>query len=623
MESLNDEGSRTIADYTGWIRRRWWVIVAVVLLALAVTAAVTVRQHRVYTATTSVLVQATGTTADQPQSGARTISGLNMDTEAQLVRSLVVADRARHAITTGLSAADLAARVAVSVPPNTQVLDIAYSAGQPATARAGSQAFATAYLDQRAAKVHDDIAAQVTALESQQRTLLGQLQQLSDTIAGLPPSSADARRGQAQLNVAESNLGQISARLSTLRAGEPNPGSVITAAALPTRPSSPDPVLAGGTGLGGGLLLGLLLALLLDRRDTRVHRADEVADRTGIPVLLDLRRGGPPALATPQSPAARDFSRLRGSLASALDAAGLPANRARIVVTCGAAPGQAAGLVTANLAAALDRFGIPVLIVCADPGSWTLRAFDVPPGRGLAEVLRGEVAIADAAVAVSPGVRLLGPGDPDGDGDGLPSREMREDRVRDLVARLHMGSGYALFEAPPPEVSVDAQVLAPHADAVLVVVETKRARLPALEEAVRSLAEVRARLVAAVVVGQLGRSRRRSRTRRARPAERAVPAGVAVRVLDGGVVPPQGVVPPTPQAPVSAPNPSAAGPAGAVGTSAVVDAAGNPVPPLQDDDTQDLGEPATDPPEVVLPEAEAPPDGTTAGRTPDDRIRSR
>ncbi|HEV7826291.1 MAG TPA: hypothetical protein VGP02_15440 [Mycobacteriales bacterium] len=604
MESLHDEGSRTVADYTGWIRRRWWAIVAVVLVGLAVTALFTARQHRVYTATSSVLVQATRTNADQTQAGARTVSGLNMDTEAQLVTSSVVAERARAVLKTRLSAERLASQVSVTVPPNTQVLEIAFDAGEPGTAQAGSQAFARAYLEQRAAKAGEDIAAEVAALEAQQQSQLKDLQALSGAIAGLAPDSVGRRRAEAQLAVVQSSLTQLSSRLNPLRASDPNPGSVITAAARPTGPSAPNLPLAAGTGLGASLLLGLLVAMLLDRADTRVHRAPEVAGWTGMPVLLDFRRGGPPALATFQSPAGRDFSRLRNSLSSALDAAGVPDDRARIVVTCGASPGRAAGLVTANLAASLDRFGVPVVVVCADPRSWTLTAFDAPDGPGLVEVLRGDVDLGDALAEVSSRVRLLGPGGPDD--DGAPSQEMREDRVRDLVARLRACPGYALVEAPPPEVAVDGQVLAGHADAVLIVVETERTRLPALAEASRRFAEVRARLVAAVVVGDLGNPpRRKAAPRRRAEVTAGARSGEVVPALEAGE--------------------RAAAAEGAVGTSAVVDVAGRPVPPLQDDDTLDLGEPLVEDSAADRPAAEDPADRPAvldAGDA-DDRIRSR
>ena len=521
MDSPNDEGSRTIADYTGWIRRRWWAIVAVVVLGLVVTGVVTARQQRVYRAASAVLVQATGTTTDQTQSGARNISGLNLDTEAQLVTSLVVADRAHQLLKSSTPAADLVRQVSVSVPPNTQVLSIAFDAPTPEAARAGSGAFAQAYLDQRRANAQAEITAQVTALEKQQAAQLKSLGDLSGQIAALAPDSVDRNRAEAQLAVVQNSLTQIGSRLSPLKAAEPTPGSIITRAALPTAPTEPKVLLNLGTGLAASLLAGLLLALLIDRADTRLRRAADVTARTGMPVLLDLRRGGPAAVATSQSAVGRDFGRLRNTLSSALAGEGGPHDdRARIVVMCGASAGQAAGLVTANLAASLDRFGVPVLVVCADPRSWTLAALDVQPGPGLVEVLRGELSLDTAVTEVPDRSRLvvLGPG---GSGDaGVPSQEMREDRVRGLVTELRERFGYVLFEAPPPDVTIDAQVMAAHADAVLVVAETKRTRTPELVEAFRRFEEVRARLVGAVVVGYLGRTPPGGRDRTQVPAAR-------------------------------------------------------------------------------------------------------
>jgi capsular polysaccharide biosynthesis protein len=576
MDSLHEEGSRSIVDYTGWIQRRWWAIVAVVVLGLVATGVVTARQQRVYDASSAVLVQATGTSTDQTQTGARNISGLNLDTEAQLVTSLVVAERAKEQLGSGTSATELARRVSVTVPANTQVLEIAFAAPTPSEARAGSAAFAQAYLDQRRANAQDEITVQVTALEKQQAAQLKALQDLSGQIAQLAPNSVNRNRAESQLAVVQNSLTQIGSRLSPLQAAEPTPGSIITKAELPTAPTEPKLVLNLGTGLAASVLAGLLLALLVDRADTRLRRAAEVTTRTGMPVLLDFRRGGPPDVASYQSAAGRDFGRLRNTLASALAGDGGATDaQARIVVMSGASAGQAAGLVTANLAASLDRFGVPVLVICADPRSWTLDALGVQPGPGLVEVLRGELSLDAAVTEVADRSRLvvLGPGG--ADATGVLTQEMREDRVRGLVAELRGRSGYVLFEAPPPDVAIDGQVMAGYADAVLVVVETKRTRTQELAEAFRRFEEVRARLVGAVVVGFLGKAPRAG-TDRTRAAGPPVAAEPAPRAAEPGPV----AAPPRPVG-----TEPATGRADVVRASAAPDARDTPVHPLQDDDT--------------------------------------
>jgi uncharacterized protein involved in exopolysaccharide biosynthesis len=62
--------------------------------------------------------------------------------------------------------------------------------------------------------------------------------------------------------------------------GAPSGGSIITRATPPERPGGPSRLLAPPAGLVAGLLLGLIAAFLLDRRDRRLH-GEEAARRGG------------------------------------------------------------------------------------------------------------------------------------------------------------------------------------------------------------------------------------------------------------------------------------------------------------------------------------------------------
>jgi hypothetical protein len=170
---------------------------------------------------------------------------------------------------------------------------------------------------------------------------------------------------------------------------------------------------------------------------------------------------------------------------------------------------------------------------------------------------------------------------------------MRDDRVRSLVGELRDRPGYVLFEAPPPDVAVDGQVLAAHADAILVVVEITRTRMPALIEAFRRFDEVRARVAGAVVVGRLRGAERAE----AEPAPRPQPAA------EPGSPPPE-------HAESRSPVEAEPLPVEAVGSSAVVDVNGNPVPGIQDEDTVTFPDDYLDqalPPTALPPTALPPP----------------
>ena len=104
-----------------------------------------------YTSTAAVLVLPTGanTTAT---AGGRSNAEINLDTESELVQSAKVAEAARLLLKTEESALVLRDRVTVAVPPNSQVLEITYVDNNAESTQAGAQAFAQAYLDNRASE---------------------------------------------------------------------------------------------------------------------------------------------------------------------------------------------------------------------------------------------------------------------------------------------------------------------------------------------------------------------------------------------------------------------------------------------------------------------------------------
>ena len=133
-------------EYAGVFRRRWpYVVVGLVLGLLLGALAVRVLPST-YASTASVMVQSNSD--DTALKDARTNSEINLDTEAQIVKSMVVAKLAQERLGGDTVPRTLAEHVNVSVPANTTVLDITFSAPDPRAAQRGAQAFADAYLAQ-------------------------------------------------------------------------------------------------------------------------------------------------------------------------------------------------------------------------------------------------------------------------------------------------------------------------------------------------------------------------------------------------------------------------------------------------------------------------------------------
>src|SRR5882757_8079497 len=149
-----------LADYADVLRRWWWIILAVAVIGTAGAAGYFKAAHKVYTATTSVYVTATGGTVNQVANG-RTTGAVNLDTQAQVVQSSAVAQAAAKLMHATDTVPQLLGRVSVAVPANSQVLAISCQASTPDKAASCAQSFAQAYLSYSSAATTASVNSQI------------------------------------------------------------------------------------------------------------------------------------------------------------------------------------------------------------------------------------------------------------------------------------------------------------------------------------------------------------------------------------------------------------------------------------------------------------------------------
>ncbi|WP_405101712.1 lipopolysaccharide biosynthesis protein [Micromonospora sp. NBC_01412] len=507
--------------YLEWLRRRWWILVVAALLGAGAGMLVSQVQTRTYVSTTSLLVRQVGQDANP---GAK----VNLDTEAQVVRSLVVAERARALLKTTIPPEDLVRSLSVTVPPNSQVLQIVYEAQSPEAAQAGSHAFAQAYLDLRLATATRSLENETTALKQQITETNKQLAAVAGKIAGTPSNSAERARAEADRNVLTNQLASLNSRLSPLLSIALDPGEIISDAALPRKPSSPNTTLNLASGLGAGLLFGIVVALVLDRLDTRVRRGRDVADRLGLPMLLELP---PRPTGLTVLPAAHEVSRELGRLRNVLQST-MPESRpgrGRLLLLTDTSPGPAAGFVVGNLAAAYARTGAQVAVVTTKPDSPLAGMLGgIQPRHTLADVLRHDVS-ALTALTPAPGLnqlRVLFPGNLDTEVE-LPVATMLE-----ILAELAARFDHVLIETAQPTAAVEAQALARHVDGVILVVEGGQTRSSEITAAMRQFEQVDAPVLGAVLTPRL--ADRGPAVRPAPPARREGPPSPRPRPTPAG-----------------------------------------------------------------------------------------
>jgi uncharacterized protein involved in exopolysaccharide biosynthesis/Mrp family chromosome partitioning ATPase len=516
LADLTDSDGPTLMSYLGWLRRRWWILLLAAFLGAGAGALLTELQTRSYVSTTKLLVRQVGAEANPN-------AKVNLDTEAQVVRSLVVADRARGLMGSGVPADELVKFVTVTVPPNSQVLQIDFEARTPQEAQSGSHAFAQAYLDLRAATATRALENETTAIKQQISEVNKQLSQVAGQIAAAPANSVERERAEAARNVLTQQLGTLNGRLTPLLAASLDPGEIISDARLPTNPSSPNRTLNLASGLAAGLLFGMVLALVLDRLDTRVRRGRDITDRLGLPMLLELPDRAQTLTILPATHRiSRELGRLRNVLLTTVPEPRMRGNGRQLLLT-DASAGTAAGFVVGNLAAAYARTGQQVAIVTTKPDS-PLTAMIGTSGRyGLSDVLRRDVGTLKALTPV-PGLtqlRMLLPGSLDADTE-LPVAAMLE-----VLAELAARFDHVLIETASPTVAVEAQALASHVDAVVVVAESGRTRSGEIAGALHQFEQVDAPVLGAVLAPRMPAAPGGGKGRSAPAAPPAGPPGAA------------------------------------------------------------------------------------------------
>lgn len=280
------QGRRPGADldeHFSLLRRRWLLFVGCVVVGGTAGLALLRATPPVYTAITQVLVTPVDGQDQGNQVSNRQREALNLDTEAQIAQSAVVSARVARALR--ISAPE---PVEVSVPPNSAVLWISVTSADPVAAAAQSRAYADAYLTNRRESAQADLAERQQAVTAKLRQVDAALAASVKELARLPkgsPEHAIATQRQSVLNRQSAGL---TLKYDALRTIAVTPGSIISEALPPTRPSAPSLPLYLGTGLMLGLLLGAAAAYARDRLDTRLRTAADVERLTGLPVLTDL-----------------------------------------------------------------------------------------------------------------------------------------------------------------------------------------------------------------------------------------------------------------------------------------------------------------------------------------------
>ncbi|HEX2321325.1 MAG TPA: Wzz/FepE/Etk N-terminal domain-containing protein [Streptosporangiaceae bacterium] len=510
-----------LSDYTTVLRRRWRRIVLVTLAGVALTAAYVFVAPKTYTAT--VLVQVNALPNNANAVGGRTGGPVNMDNEAQAVRSLTVANLVKKRLRSSLSATDISNNIRVSVPPNSTYLQITCAASSAIAAQRCANIVGSAYLDNRRVTIMKLLGTGITTLQ-QDATRLSQkivvFKTLLLTLRHQHPNQVIGSKTQIsdelQLAGLQTTLQQVQANISTaepLHASLSDSngtivGQIKSPATVPTSPSSPRKLLYIPSGLIAGLVIGLAWAFVRDRRDRRVHSVRDVEHLGDLPTLLSLidkQHGRVTGLESPRSVAGRAFS----ELARYVDAAFGEGNH--VIAVAATSSGSAGSVVAVNLAAALARTSDRTVLICADlHGTTAPELLGVSRGRGLSEVLTGAARVSEVAAPTGdlPRLRVITPGID----ASRAVLAMQQAKLKRLFSDVMDDARYVVIEVQSLGENSDAFGLAQFAEAAVVAVEVERSSRDDIVDCVRRLSRLRTPLLGTVVLRRGGGGMRRARS---------------------------------------------------------------------------------------------------------------
>jgi capsular polysaccharide biosynthesis protein len=507
-----------LSDYTNVLRRRWKRIVVVTLAGIVLAAAYVFLAPKTYTGT--VLVQVNALPNNANAVGGRTGGPVNMDNEAQAVRSLAVAAEVKKKLHSQLSETDISNNIRVTVPPNSTYLQITCAASSASGAQRCANVVGQAYLDNRRITIMKLLGDGITNLQRKAARLEQDIvvfKTLLLTLRHQHPNQIYGSRTQIndelKLNGVQASLQSVQANISTaqpLYAAMSAPGTIVgqikSSATLPTAPASPRKLLYIPSGLIVGLLLGLAWAFVKDRRDRRVHSVRDVERFGSLPTLLNLvdkPYGRVTGLESPRSPAGRAFS----ELARYVDAALGDGNH--VIAVAATSATSAGSVVAVNLAAALARTIDRTVLICANlHGTTAPELLCVSRGRGLAEVLTGSSRVSEvnAPAGDLPRLRIITPGID----ASRAVLAMQQAKLRRLFSDVLDDAKYVVVEVQSQGENSDAFGLAQFAEAAVVTAEVQRSTRDDIADCSTRLTRLRTPVLGTVVLRPTGGGLRRA-----------------------------------------------------------------------------------------------------------------
>lgn len=264
-------------------------------------------------------------------------------------------------------------------------------------------------------------------------------------------------------------------------------------------------MLSGGAGLG---VFGFFVAgiVFLEFRTRRIATLKQVSENLNLRVMGSVPLV-PRSVTASTNPQNKTKNALwYSALTEAIDSTrtlllrGSQVESLKTVMVASAVGGEGKTTMASHLATSLARGGRKILLIDCDLRRPCLhRAFDLPPGQGVCEILRGEVDIADCIQKLeSPaGLSVL----PAGQVNQQVLKMLALDSFRDLIEPLKPDYDFIVIDSSPLLPVTDGLMIAQHVDGVILSIRRDVSRISKVVMACQKLSMLGIPLLGAVTIG--------------------------------------------------------------------------------------------------------------------------
>lgn len=397
-------------------------------------------------------------------------------------------------------------------------------------------------------KIHEIIVSMRAQLTAQEKALFKNLNDLRSRIAGceekireLPEKGLELARLErdVKINTDVYTLLEQKYQEALIKEAEKIDDVQVVRPALESRiPINPPKTLQTAfVGLLMGLILGVVIAFLIETFDTSIGTIEEVENFLGIPVLgiiphvsakeikdsfgedqagksdeeIDSRMTRLVSHFAPKSTLAESYRALRTNLSFSCREKGI-----KTLVFTSATPREGKTTSIVNLAITTAQAGNKVLLIEADLRKPVIaKLFGVDPSPGLTEILLGNYDYKRAIRTIedlmtgrlsvddilsTPGMDNLHIM-PSGSIPLNPAELLNSQTINALIAWAKTQYDLVLIDLPPVLAATDAAVLGPNVDGVVIVYRVGKISRNALKRAKIQLDNVKAKIIGVVLNG--------------------------------------------------------------------------------------------------------------------------